>query len=195
MKGLEKFDLRGKVAVITGGAGLLGKEHAIALARSGANVAITDVDGEAAQEASRQLARDHGIKTCIGLRMDVTDTDSVRSVRDELLVRYKAVNILVNNAAVDPKVKQESGVAESSRFENFPLDQWNYQIDVGLCCLGHRDRKVDALVEEHFDVSGRPLGRRAGNKPSGCTGIRSANRKGLNGIYRCRGKTTQGDRM
>jgi len=139
MKGLENFDLRGRVAVITGGAGLLGTEHAIALARTGANVVITDINGEAAQEVSRRLARDHALESCIGLHMDVTDGDSVRGVRDELLARYEAVNILVNNAAVDPKVRKESGVAESSRFENFPLDQWNYQIDVGLtgaflCC-------------------------------------------------------------
>lgn len=139
MRGMENFDLSGKVAVITGGAGLLGTEHTIALARAGANVVLTDVNGEAAQEVSRRLARDHDLDTCIGMCMDVTDVNSVRSVRDELLARYKAVNILVNNAAVDPKVRQESGVAESSRFENFPLDQWNYQIDVGLtgaflCC-------------------------------------------------------------
>lgn len=139
MTAFKSFDLGGKVAVITGGAGLLGVEHAISLAQAGAHVVITDVNGEAAQEVTQQLARDYKLETCSGLYMDVTDMNSVRRVRDELLARYRAVNILVNNAAVDPKVRPESGVAESTRFENFPLDQWNYQIDVGLtgaflCC-------------------------------------------------------------
>jgi NAD(P)-dependent dehydrogenase (short-subunit alcohol dehydrogenase family) len=139
MTAFESFNLGGKVAVITGGAGLLGVEHAISLAQAGAHVVITDVNGEAAQEVTQQLARDYKLETCSGLYMDVTDMNSVRRVRDELLARYRAVNILVNNAAVDPKVRPENGVAESTRFENFPLDQWNYQIDVGLtgaflCC-------------------------------------------------------------
>jgi len=136
---MKNFDLSGKVAIITGGAGLLGVEHAIGLLTAGADVVITDVNGEAAQEAARQLAAGHGPGKCIGMRMDVTDAGSIRSVQEELLKRYKAVHILVNNAAVDPKVKEGNVLVESSRFENFSLEQWNFQIEVGLtgaflCC-------------------------------------------------------------
>ncbi len=128
----ENFDLDNKVAVITGGAGLLGVEHAIALAQMGANVVITDINGKAAQEAAQQITAQVERGKCIGLRMDVTDMGSIQNVRDEVLNRYGAIHILVNNAAVDPKVKAENTLLESSRFENFPLDQWHYQLNVGL---------------------------------------------------------------
>lgn len=136
---LKSFDLNGKVAVITGGAGLLGTQHAIALAQAGADVVITDIHGEAAREVASQLIANHGFGKCLGLHMDVTDARSICSVQDELLKRYKAVHVLVNNAAVDPKVREGNVLIESSRFENFSLEQWNYQIDVGLtgaflCC-------------------------------------------------------------
>jgi NAD(P)-dependent dehydrogenase (short-subunit alcohol dehydrogenase family) len=132
MATFKNFDLSGKVAVITGGAGLLGTEHAIALAQAGADVVITDINVEAAQKAAQKISAEYGFNKCLGLHMDVTNTDSVRGVRDELLARYRAVHILVNNAAVDSKVKEGSGLVESSRFENFPLDQWRFQLEVGL---------------------------------------------------------------
>jgi len=129
---LENFDLSGKVAVITGGAGLLGTEHAIALAQAGAEVVITDIQENAAREVASRLARQHGLNKCLGLGMDVTDADSIRRTQEELLARYKGINILINNAAVDPKVKEGNALVESSRFENFPLDQWHFQLEVGL---------------------------------------------------------------
>jgi len=129
---LENFDLNGKVAVITGGAGLLGTEHAIALAQAGAEVVITDIQENAAREVASRLASQHGLSKCLGLGMDVTDADSIRRAQEELLARYKGIHILVNNAAVDPKVKEGNVLVESSRFENFPLEQWHYQLEVGL---------------------------------------------------------------
>jgi NAD(P)-dependent dehydrogenase (short-subunit alcohol dehydrogenase family) len=129
---LNNFDLSGKVAVITGGAGLLGTEHAIALAQAGADVVITDVNGDAAQDVARQLVAKHGLHRCLGLCMDVTDADSIRGVHEQLLARFKGVHVLVNNAAVDPKVKEGNVLVETSRFENFPLEQWRSQMDVGL---------------------------------------------------------------
>lgn len=129
---LENFELDNKVAIITGGAGLLGVEHAIALASIGANVVITDINGNAAQEAARQISAQVKNATCIGLRMDVTDVASIQAARDAVLNRYGAIHILVNNAAVDPKVKAEKTLLESSRFENFPLEQWHFQLNVGL---------------------------------------------------------------
>ncbi len=129
---LEKFDLDGKVAVITGGAGLLGTEHAIALAQAGAEVVITDVQENAARDVASRLASQHGLNNCLGLGMDVTDADSIRRTQEALLARYKGIHILVNNAAVDPKVKEGNVLVESSRFENFPLEQWHFQLEVGL---------------------------------------------------------------
>ncbi len=127
----EQFDLTGRVAVITGGAGLLGPEHAVALAQAGATVAITDIDGTAAEKTALRLGQDLGSARFVGLAMDVTDPDSIRRTRDTLLQRFGKINILVNNAAIDPKVNADS-LVETSRLEHFPLEQWEFQIRVGL---------------------------------------------------------------
>ena len=127
----EKFDLTGRVAVITGGAGLLGPEHAVALAQAGATVAITDINGTAADETATRLVREHGNGRFVAMAMDVTDPDSIRQARDTLLKRFGKINILVNNAAIDPKVKADS-LVETSRLEHFPLEQWDFQVRVGL---------------------------------------------------------------
>lgn len=128
----EKFDLTAKTALITGGAGLLGKEHAAALLESGASVVLTDLDDAAlsdARDVLQSTAQNARIETYV---MDVSNPDAIRRVADELLRSERRIDILVNNAAIDPKVSGDQGVQETSRLENFPLDQWNMQVAVGL---------------------------------------------------------------
>ncbi len=127
----EQFDLTDRVAVITGGAGLLGPEHAVALVQAGATVVITDIDGTASEKTALRLGQELGSARFVGLAMDVTDPDSIRRTRDTLLQRFGKINILVNNAAIDPKVNADS-LVETSRLEHFPLEQWEFQIRVGL---------------------------------------------------------------
>ncbi len=125
------FDLRGRVAMITGGSGLLGVQHARALAEIGAHVVIADIDLPRAEAEVEAINTDYGDDSAMALHLDVTNQDSVSAGLDAVLSHYDAVHILVNNAAVDPKVNADS-VVETSRLENFPLDQWNYQLNVGL---------------------------------------------------------------
>lgn len=126
-----QFDLTGKVAVITGGAGLLGPEHAAALAQAGATAVVTDVNGAAAEDVANRLGKEHGADRFVAMPMDVTDGNSIARVREALLKRFGRLDILVNNAAIDPKVKADS-LVETSRFEHFPIEQWDFQIRVGL---------------------------------------------------------------
>ncbi len=128
----EKFELSGKTALITGAAGLLGVEHAAGLLESGATVVLTDINEAALQSARATLGREHGPERIILKAMDVTRLESIRSVADQLSADGRVVGILVNNAAIDPKVKGDQGVVETSRLENFPLDDWNLQVAVGL---------------------------------------------------------------
>lgn len=131
-KAFEKFDLAGKTALITGAAGLLGVEHAAALLESGAMVVLTDI-GEtslaAARESLSQNAKASRIQTRV---MDVSKPEAIRGVAESLAAEGVRVDILVNNAAIDPKVKGDEGVLETSRLENFPLEQWDLQLAVGL---------------------------------------------------------------
>ena len=64
--------------------------------------------------------------------MDVTKQESILEVRNDFNASGKRIDILVNNAAIDPKVKGDQGVLETSRLENFPSEQWDLQLAVGL---------------------------------------------------------------
>ena len=128
----EKFNLSGKTALITGAAGLLGMEHASALLESGAQLVLTDISESALQSAYTKLVQSFDATKIITKAMDVANPQRVRAVAEEIWADGFRIDILVNNAAIDPKVKGEQGVQETSRLENFPLDQWDLQVVVGL---------------------------------------------------------------
>ncbi|MGD9590859.1 MAG: SDR family oxidoreductase [Mycolicibacterium sp.] len=128
----EKFDLTGKTALVTGAAGILGTEHAAALLEAGATVALTDVNTAALTSAKDMLSQHFSSKNILVKVMDVSNAESVQDVANELTSGGISVDILVNNAAIDPKVTEERGILETSRLENFPMPQWDLQIAVGL---------------------------------------------------------------
>lgn len=128
----DKFDLNGKTALITGAAGLLGMEHAEALLESGATVVLTDMSVVALDTAARRLSERYDRARILTAAMDVTDPAVIGAVSEMLSGQGFHVDILVNNAAIDPKVNADQGVIETSRLEHFPLHQWNLQIAVGL---------------------------------------------------------------
>ena len=128
----NKFDVTGKTALITGAAGLLGVEHAAALLNSGATVVLTDISKQALAGALETLASEFPAEKIVAIPMDVSSLDSIHSAAASLTEKGMRVDILVNNAAIDPKVSGDRGVLETSRLEHFSLEQWNTQIAVGL---------------------------------------------------------------
>ena len=128
----DRFNLAGKTALITGAAGLLGIEHSAALLASGARVILTDIGEESLDAACKLLMQDADSERIISHRMDITKPDAIRDVAETLASRNIRVDILINNAAIDPKVEGETGVLETSRLENFAIDQWELQLAVGL---------------------------------------------------------------
>lgn len=128
----KKFRLDGKTALITGAAGLLGVQHSRALLEAGGTVVLTDIGRAELDSAKSELCESFKDENIILKTMDVTNSDDIQSVYEEMLADGIAVDILVNNAAIDPKVDSEKGLIESSRLENFSLDQWNLQLNVGL---------------------------------------------------------------
>ncbi len=127
----NKFTLEGKVALITGASGLLGVEHANALLELGATVVMTDIDKVGLDKAFNDLISVYDEKNVICKVMDVTSQKSILDVANELENDGVNVDILINNAAIDPKVQADS-VVETSRLENFSVDDWDFQISVGL---------------------------------------------------------------
>jgi NAD(P)-dependent dehydrogenase (short-subunit alcohol dehydrogenase family) len=133
MSGLpSRYDLTGRTALVTGAGGLLGRQHVAALVEAGARVVVTDVGLKQADAAVGTMRESYPSSELIAAALDVTSLDSVRAVADDLARRDIPIDILVNNAAIDPKVTSAPGVMHSSRFEAFPVPQWQTEIAVGL---------------------------------------------------------------
>ena len=124
------FDLTGRVAVITGGAGLLGKQHAAAIASAGAIVVLADICLERAEQAASQIEREFSVRAS-GMQLDITKEDDICAFRDQVLAKFGHIDILINNAANNPKVENDPG-KNFTRLENFPLSQWDADLAVGL---------------------------------------------------------------
>lgn len=128
----DKFSLEGKVALVTGAAGLLGKQHSIALLEAGATVVMTDINESELKLVKQELAETFDETNILTLRLNVANKASVASVASQLHAISKMPHVLINNAAIDPKVSSNAGIQQSSRLEHFPIEQWQLQIDVGL---------------------------------------------------------------
>jgi NAD(P)-dependent dehydrogenase (short-subunit alcohol dehydrogenase family) len=124
------FDLRGKVAVITGGAGLLGYQHAAAIFACGGIPVLLDIDPAGLSRAQARLFEEFG-RAVTAHECDITDLDSVVATRELALQCFGGVDILINNAARNPKIENGDGL-NFSRLENFPIEQWDQDLAVGL---------------------------------------------------------------
>jgi len=122
------FSLTGKVALITGAGGLLGPKHAEAILDYGGKVILTDHHADRVKEKEDQLNQKYGEGSAISYHMDVTDPHSVSTIVN-LVDR---IDILINNAAKDPKVKKGESLTPSSRFETMTPEYWNQGIDAAL---------------------------------------------------------------
>ena len=129
------FDLTGRVAVVTGGAGLLGEEFCKILATAGAQVVVADIDANAAKDLSHTLSELHAKEkrsvnmevepAVISSWIDVTDLDAVQSTVDTTLNQFGRLDILVNSAAMDPKFDPQHSGGHTNAFEGYPKEAWN----------------------------------------------------------------------
>ena len=122
----KMFSLDGKVAIVTGAVGLLGKQHCKVLSDAGANVVVCDIEKEEVEEFV------HNLDNSISEYMDVTDLKSINTVRDDVLNKFGRIDILVNNAAINDKFEIPELAIEQSKFENYPLEMWNKSFNVNV---------------------------------------------------------------
>src|SRR6185436_10407622 len=123
------FSLAGRVAIVTGGAGLLGVEHAKAIAAANGIPVLADIRGTDAKARAADIAAAYDVPA-MSVECDVTCSDSINALVQVVLERLGRVDILVNNAANNPKV--ETPGQAFSRLERFPAEQWHADIAVGL---------------------------------------------------------------
>lgn len=132
MKIQEKFDLSGRVAVVTGGVGLLGAEFCRTLAEAGAAVAVVDLNAAASQAVADSLTS--GGYKALALPTDITQPDAVNAAVEKVLSEFGRLDVLVNSAALDPKFDPDAvnkGITPGA-FEDYPLDLWNSALNVNL---------------------------------------------------------------
>ena len=134
---LDKFKLNGRVAVVTGGAGLLGSEFCRTLAEAGALVMVADLNGIAAT-ATAEAIKQKGLKAQ-AVQVDVTNPESVRNMVEAAVYAGGSLDILVNCAALDPKFDPQHAGTHTNSFEEYPLESWNQSLSVNLtgmflCC-------------------------------------------------------------
>ncbi|MDB5248662.1 MAG: family oxidoreductase [Segetibacter sp.] len=127
MSELNLFDLTGKVAIVTGGGGLLASEHAIALHAHGAKIVLADFNVEKCGAAVDALVKE-GVSVTAGF-CDVTKKESWETLLNEVVSEFGRVDILVNNAGF---TNQSKSANFDASFENFPLEDWNAIMNVNL---------------------------------------------------------------
>ncbi|HYE87955.1 MAG TPA: SDR family oxidoreductase [Vicinamibacterales bacterium] len=132
------FDLHGRVAIVTGGAGLLGRQHARAVADNGGHVVIVDLPAAEPAAYAAQLVGETGVDA-IGLDTDITSKDDVTRMVHDTLARFGRIDILINNAALTVKGGGQRGGDYFAPFEDYPLEMWDAALRVNLtgaflCC-------------------------------------------------------------
>jgi NAD(P)-dependent dehydrogenase (short-subunit alcohol dehydrogenase family) len=130
METFKKLRLDGRVAIITGGAGLLGVQHAHVIAEAGGVPVLWDIQSSSLTERAGEIATQYGVD-CQGMTVDITSPEAVNRGFEQVLGRFARADILINNAANDPKVTAASN-RSWSRLEHFSLDLWLQDLAVGL---------------------------------------------------------------
>jgi NAD(P)-dependent dehydrogenase (short-subunit alcohol dehydrogenase family) len=115
---MPRYDVRGKVALITGGARGIGLGTARALRARGASVALVDLDPQATAAAARELGGD-----TIGLGADVTDRQAIQAAVDATVERFAAIDVVVANAGIAPT---------GSTTRAMPADEFERVVEVDL---------------------------------------------------------------
>ena len=126
----ELFGLSGRVAVITGGAGLLGLKHAEAVAFAGGIPVLLDLPQACPEQRAKTLSETFRCES-LGIATDISNEKSITAARDEILDKFSKLDILINNAANNPKMEAGTG-KQWSRLENLSIDVWEADLRVGL---------------------------------------------------------------
>ncbi len=132
MSGADLFSLEGRVAVVTGSLGLLGRNHCRALAAAGASVVVTDLDEGKCKGFAAELTGPNGKSLAVGIGADITQCDSVDALAKAILSRHGGIDVLVNNAAINDMFESPQAGAELSKFENYPLGLFQKSLDVNV---------------------------------------------------------------
>ena len=133
---LEKFSLKGRVSLVTGGERGIGRAIALGFAQAGSDVAVAGLDLDSVNEA-KELIEKEGVRFFF-MRTDVTKEDQVIAMVQEVKKQFGRIDVLVNNA----------GITRSGPAESLPLESWQQVIDVNLTSQFLVSREVGKVMLE-----------------------------------------------
>ncbi len=141
-----RFDLTGRVVIVTGGGKGIGKVYAQEFARAGARIVAADIDGEATKAVAAGIEAEGG--QALGLHTDVSDEASTQQMVAATIERFGTVDVLINNASL-------MSVLERRNWMEIPVEEWDRVMGVNvrgifLCCKAvfptMRDKKYGKIV-------------------------------------------------
>jgi NAD(P)-dependent dehydrogenase (short-subunit alcohol dehydrogenase family) len=128
--------LQGRVAIVTGAGGGLGRTHALELARHGARVLINDMGSAAAESVAEEIRRQGG--EALAVAGDVTRSEEMEAMAAQAIARWGRIDILVNNA----------GILRDRTFSKMTLDEFRLVMDVHVMGAVHCTKAVWAQMQE-----------------------------------------------
>ena len=129
----------GKLALVTGAAQGLGAAHATLLAREGARVLCTDINGQGAEDVAARINSELGAGHAHGITHDVTDPDAWEAAVDAAREEIGGLNVLVNNA----------GIGVAGNIETCDFDDWKRCFAINVDSIFHGCQKALPLMREH----------------------------------------------
>ena len=158
---INRFSITDHVVVITGGAGLLGLQHAQAVAEADGIPVLLDVSAARLDDAVKTISERTGV-TSYPFLCDITKKNEIALIFGDIIKKLGRIDALVNNAANDPKVGPDIDSQKLTRFENLTEELWSSDLAVGLtgafyCCqiFGHymATRKKGVILNVASDLA------------------------------------------
>jgi len=130
--GLDIFSLQGKVVLITGAMGLIGREISAAMAAAGADLVLADqLPEDQVSATGSELSENTGAHV-LPLSTDITDRDSVAAMTAQAVERFGKIDVLIHLVAIDAKFDKTAPEGADGSFESFPIDLWRRSVDVNI---------------------------------------------------------------
>jgi len=126
----KSFNLSGQTALVTGAAGLLGRQFSRTLAEAGASLVVADIDASSAEKLTEEIKSSGG--QARSQIIDVRDPESVKTAFSDAVKSFGSLDILVNSAAINPSFDKEERSKRSLAFEDYPLQAWQQSLEVNL---------------------------------------------------------------
>lgn len=129
---IDNFKITNKVCVITGGGGLMADSHAHAVLSGGGVPVLLDISNDKLEEEKERLRGDFSNSIVETYKVDITDRSQLEKVAEDLVSKYGHVDVLINNAANNPKMEETTANMNPTKFENLSFDIWQEDLAVGL---------------------------------------------------------------